>query len=61
MSTPERTDDPGEHGHGGVKSNTPAKDDDESANIRDEPKPNPSRRTRDDEDTATDDSEQPTR
>ena len=58
MSTPERTDDSGEHGYGGVKSDTPAQDDDEAASIRDEPEPNPSRRARDDRNTATDNSEQ---
>lgn len=57
MSTPERTDDPGEHGYGGVKSDIAAQDDDEAASIRDEPEPNPSRRGRDDQNTATDNSE----
>jgi len=57
MSTPERTDDSGEHGYGGVKSDTPAQDEDESASIRDEPEPNPSRRARNDQNTASDNPE----
>ena len=51
MSTPERTDDPGEHGYGAAKQeprNEP-EGDTTSDDERDEAEPNPSRRERETE------------